>query len=159
MQVFVYCALPIHLWAIVNMLRDVPSWLHYMKNTEIVGSVAYTLTFTLVETLIVFFIVLAVGMVLPKRWVPNTYATLSSVMLIELAIMAAILQHFILQYLPKRLLLASYLLILVLTVLTVPRFSKVRHYTRALAERLTVLTFLYIFIDIVGVIIVIARNV
>ncbi len=159
MQIFVFCAFPIHLWTIVNMLRDVPSWLHYMKTVEIIGSVAYTLTFALFETMIVFVIVLVVGMVLPKRWVPYTFVPLSSVMLIELAIMAGIFQHFILQYLPKRLLLVSFLMILGLTVLTIPKFSKIAVLTRSLAERFAVLTVLYVLFDFVGLIIVIARNV
>jgi len=51
------------------------------------------------------------------------------------------------------------LLLLVLTAMIVPRYPKLSGITRTISERLIVLTSLYIVIDVVGVVIVIARNV
>jgi hypothetical protein len=141
------------------MLRDFPSWLLYMKTYEFIGIIAYTLTFALFETLLVCGVVLAVGAVVPRRWVSNSFVPISLALLIELSIMAAVFQHFIIQEFPKKLLLASYLLLLALTAFIVVKSQKLMDIMRRVVDRLTILTFLYVFFDVVGLIIVIARNV
>jgi hypothetical protein len=157
-QLFVYCAFPIHVWALINMFRDVPSWLLYMPSRDVVGSVAYTLTFALVETLIVLMVVLLVGMIVPRRWVVKKYVPLTSALLVELAVMAIVFQYFIIHHLPKRNLVIGYALILALTTGIVLRFPKVGAVLRWVSERLVVLSFIYIFFDVLGMLIVVVRN-
>jgi hypothetical protein len=157
-QLFVYCAFPIHVWALINMFRDVPSWLLYMPSGDVVGSVAYTLTFALVETLIVLMVVLLVGMMVPRRWVVEKYVPLASVLLVELAVMAIVFQYFIIHHLPKRNLVIGYALLLALTTGIVLRFPKVGDVLRWVSERLVVLSFTYIFFDVLGLLIVVVRN-
>lgn len=157
-QIFVYCAFPIHVWALINMFRDVPSWVLYMPSGDVFGSVAYTLSFALVETLIVFLVLLFVGMMLPRRWVVEKYVPLASALLLELAVMAIVFQHFIIHHLPKRNLAIGYTLILAMTTVAVLRFPKVGDVLRWVSERLVVLSFIYIFFDVLGLLIVIVRN-
>ncbi len=157
-HIFVFCALPIHLWSIIIMFRLVPSWLLYLSQSDIIGSVAYHLMFTIFETVLVFIILLAVGRVIPKKWTPEPYLTLSSVLLIELTIMAIVFQHLVQQYSSLRWMFVSFVIILALSIVVIPRISKLQSLTRILAERLTVLTFIYVMIDVIGVIIVIVRN-
>jgi hypothetical protein len=88
LQIFVYCAFPIHLWTILNMLRDVPSWAFYMRYGELFSSIAYTMSFALIETLILFLPVVVLGMLLPKRWVRDKFVPLVSVLLLEASLAA-----------------------------------------------------------------------
>ena len=158
-QIFVYCAFPIHVWTIINMLRDVPSWAIYMRSGELISAVAYTLSFALFETLTVFLLVILIGLIVPKHWIKDKFVPMSSVLLIELALMAIVLQFFIKSYLPKRILLLSYTAIIGLSIIVVPKFPKIKVLVSSLAKRLSLLTFIYIFTDIIGLLIVIARNI
>jgi len=157
-QLFVYCAFPIHVWALINMFRDVPSWVLYMPSGEVLASVAYTLSFALIETLIVLLVVLLIGMMIPRRWVVEKYVPLVSALLVELAVMAIVFQHFIIHHLPKRNLIIGYALILALTTVIVLRLPRIGDVLRWASERLTILAFIYSFFDVLGLLIVIVRN-
>ena len=141
------------------MLRDVPSWAIYMRSGELISAVAYTLSFALFETLTVFLLVILLGLIVPKHWIKDKFVPMSSVLLIELAFMAIVLHFFIKSYLPKRILLLSYTAIIGLSIIIVPKFPKIKVLVSSLAKRLSLLTFIYIFIDIIGLLIVIARNI
>jgi hypothetical protein len=141
------------------MFHDVPSWLLYMRNWEVVGMVAYTLSFALFETLIVLLLVVLIGMIIPRRWVVDRYLPLISLWLVELTIMAIVFQHHIVHHLPKRNLVIGYALILAVSAFIALRFPKIGGVFRWVAERLVVLSFLYIFLDVVGLLVVILRNV
>lgn len=158
-QLLVFSAFPIHIWAIVNMLRDVPSWLYYMKTSEVIAAIAYTLAFALFETLTVFTVLCILGMLIPRRWWTDSFVTLSSVWLVELAVMAAIFQHLIVQYLPKRLVIVGFLMLLAVTAAAVPRATRLKQIGRMISDRLAILTYLYLIVDVLGVVIVVARNV
>lgn len=156
---FVYCAFPIHVWAIVNMLRDVPSWALYMRYWELISTVAYTLTFALFETLIVLIPLILLGMLIPRRWISSRFIPWVGVMLVEGTIAAIAFQITIMNHSPKRLLVITIALMLGISTILVIRFPKIGEILRSIAGRLVVLSFLYIFLDIVGLVIVIARNV
>jgi hypothetical protein len=158
-QLFVYCAFPIHVWALVNMFRDIPSWVLYLRAWEVVGMVAYTLSYALFETLIVFLIVVLVGLVVPKRWIVDRYIPLASLWLVELAIMAIVFQHHIIRHLPKRNLVIGFGLILALSSLIPLRFPKFGKLLGWIADRLVILSFIYIIFDVIGLLVVILRNI
>jgi len=141
------------------MFKDVPSWLLYMPSGDVIGSVAYILSFALFETIVVLLVVLMAGMIVPKRWVVEKYVPLGSVSLVELAVMAIVFQHFIIHHLPKRNLIIGYALILALSTFVVLRFPKAGDVLRWVGERLVVLSFIYIFFDVLGLLVVIIRNV
>ena len=106
--------------------------------------VAYTLSFALVETLIVLLVVVLIGLIVPKRWVVDRYLPLASLWLVELTIMAIVFQHHIVQHLPKRNLVIGYVLILAVSTFILLRFPKIGDVFRWVGERLVVLSFLYI---------------
>ncbi len=157
-RLFVFSAFPIHVWAIIIMFRSVPSWLFYMSQSDFIGSIAYHLTFTVFETLLAFIILLAMGFLIPRRWTPEPFLTLSSVLIVELSIMAIVFQQLVLQYSSLHWMAVSCLIILAASLVILPKIPRLQQITRILAERLTILTFLYIFFDAIGVIIVIIRN-
>lgn len=140
------------------MFRDVPSWVLYLRGWEVVGMVAYALSFALFETLLVFLIIILVGLVVPNRWVVDRYIPLASLWLVELAIMAIVFQHHIIRHLPKRNLVIAFGLILAVSSLIPIRFPKVGNFFRWVSDRLVILSFIYIFFDVLGLVVVILRN-
>lgn len=140
------------------MLRNVPSWILYMSGSDIVGSIAYHLLFTIFETILVYLLILIIGLLIPRRWLPQPFLSMSAVLLLELSIMAIVFQHLVQQYSSLRWMSVACLMILALSIIVVPKISILQKISRLLAERLTILTFLYVFFDIFGVAIVIVRN-
>ena len=80
-------------------------------------------------------------------------------MLVEGTVAAIACQITIMNHSPKRLLVIAIALMLGISTILVIRFPKIGEILRSIAGRLVVLSFLYIFLDIVGLVIVIARNV
>ena len=158
LHLFVFCAFPIHVWTIVNMFRDVPSWTLYMRQWELISTVAYMLTFALLETLIILTPILILGFLLPKKWVSTVFVPWVGVMLVEGALAAIAFQFAIMQHSPKRNLIILTAIVLGISTVAVLRFPKIGEVLRSIAGRLTVLTFLYFFFDLVGLVIVIVRN-
>jgi hypothetical protein len=158
-QIFVYCAFPIHVWVLINMFRDVPSWLLYMRVWDLIGMVAYTLSMALFETLLVLLIAVLAGMVVPRRWVVDRYIPLISLWLLELSIMAIVFQHYIIRHLPKSQIVIAFALILAFSSLILLRFPKAGAIFRWVADKLVILSVIYIFFDLLGLLVVIVRNI
>jgi len=156
-QLTVFVAFPIHAWSIVNMLRAVPSLILSMSASEIIGSWAYNMTFTLLETIIILLFVLTIGIALSVRMSTATFVTLSSFLLTEIALMRLLFEALTDVFPLMGFLIVACGIILILTVMLVPKDPKWKDITHAVATRFAVLTYIYIFIDVVGVIIVIVR--
>lgn len=154
----VYTAFPIHVWTIVNMLTDVPSWALYMRTWELVGMVAYTLSFALFETILILFPVFLVGLILPKGWIDRVFVPWVGVMLLEGALVMIAFQVTIVNHSPKRLLVVMAALLLGLSTILVIKFPRIGEVLRSLAGRLAILTVVYIFLDVLGLLIVLVRN-
>lgn len=156
-QLFVFCAFPIHVWSIIFELQEVPSMLLYMNGADIVGSLAYNMTFTLVETALIYLPILIIGMVLKNQRIKDFYVTLCSILLCELVLIRILFELIQNRVFPALLLIGLCCLVILLTIIIVPNYPQLKTTTRMIASHLTVLTFIYIFIDWVGVIIVITR--
>lgn len=141
------------------MLQDVPSWVLYMPTMEILSTVAYTLSFALFETLIIFLPILAFGLILPRSWSRAKYASLSSVLLLVGTVVALILQITIRGSSPQRVLLIGILALFAIALIVAVRFPKIGETVLAIAGRLTILTLLYVFFDILGLVVIFVRNV
>jgi hypothetical protein len=158
-QLFVLCAFPIHIWTIVNTLRDVPTWILYLNGWEVAGAFAYTLSFALFETVVLYIAILLLGMLVPERWRGDQYVPLASVYLLELSVMAGILQFFLVEGSALRGLILTCVIILFLTPFLIIKAKRLTGFVSAMAGRLSLLAYIYTFFDVVGLVIVIARNV
>jgi hypothetical protein len=159
LQVFLFCAFPVHLWAFINMFVDVPAWLMYMNLWELTSAIAYTLTFALVETTLLFLGFMLLGHLIPRSWTSEPFVSLACVLAIELALLAAGIQALIVQDRPKLLALVGAVLVVAATVAWVWRTPKLRGLLRVVADRIALLTYFYLSFDLVGAAIVLFRNV
>jgi hypothetical protein len=157
-QIFVACSFPIHVWAIPNMLRDVPSWLLHFTKSELAAVVSYTLTFMLFESILVFACILILGLLIPKRWIGDAIVPFCFVLLIELSALAITIQYLTLEYIMyRRLLVIGAILLAIVIAFAVSRIHKLNNIFVAVIKRLAILTFLYIFVDVLGLFVVFTR--
>ncbi|RMH02228.1 MAG: hypothetical protein D6706_00455 [Chloroflexi bacterium] len=163
LYVFAACAFPVHVWLIINVMREVPAWILRLSMWDLLGVVAYSLLFALLETAVVtvFFVVL--GMMLPQRWIQGRFVSLATLLVMISAVWFVVL-HYNSQAIENRQIvtlgiwLASYLLVMGGAVLALYRSQRVETAVAAFVQRLVVLSFFYIVVDIFGLFIVISRQ-
>ena len=175
---FLTTAFPIHLWTIILVLRDF-SWVSERTNAwDAVGVAAYGMVFAFVESVIVFAVIVLLGFLLPLQWEENKRLSFLSLLIFIVALWAILGQLYFLLGLslptsliqllassshPLRLLYGGLFLLVLLSVF-VPvylflRSDKVYHSIHNLIERLAVLSSMYLVFDVIGLIIIVIRNV
>ena len=160
---FVACVFPIHVWSIINILRTVPSWILSMDIWQLIGVIAYTQAFALLESIIVFLILLFLAIILPAKWLRDRFVA-QVCMAVFLATAWAILAHFYGQnygiWVIKRFLLSMVPLLVLIIVFSILiyRFKSLQKIIDAFVEHLLVLSFLYVGIDILSIMVILFRN-
>ena len=176
-QLFVATAFPIHVWAIVLILMDL-SWIAERTNYwDAIGVAGYGLMFALFESLLIFAVLVLIGFVLPKNWKESKRVTLLGALMLVTAIWAMLGQLYfllelsfpigVIQFLtgqehPLWFLYGGFLIVVFPTVLLSAYFAafseKFQNAFLAIMDRLSPLMGLYLFLDVVGIVIVIIRN-
>lgn len=177
-SLFLVSAFPLHVWTIILAFRDF-SWVTERTNSwDAIGVVSYGLIFAFVESLMVFLVATALGFLVSKKWDENRRIALIGLLVLITSLWAiAGYLYFMLQVsLPGQTvaflvnqahpLRTLYMLSLILIGITVAvptffilRSDKFVSGIQALFERLSLLTQFYLFFDIIGLIIVVVRNV
>jgi hypothetical protein len=176
-SLFLICAFPLHAWTLVLGLRDF-SWVTERTNSwDAIGVISYGLIFALVESVLVFLVVVLLGYLVSNKWREEQQIVLMSNLVLLTSIWAMVSQLYfmlavsvpgsVIEYLvnlthPVRFL---YMISLVAAGVTVSlptymilRSNKFLQMYRGLLERLSLLTLFYLFFDVIGLIIVIIRN-
>lgn len=176
-SLFLICAFPLHLWTLILVFRDM-SWVIERTNAwDAVGVASYGLVFALAESIIIFVAIALLGLLTPKQWDTDRRVAFLSLLVIITGMWGIFGQSRyvwnwslplpILQFLaqsnhPFRFLYAMYLAVVIPTVLLpVYVFVKSKKSTRwmkELMERLSTLTAFYLVFDVIGLVIVIVRN-
>ena len=166
------------MWAIILVLKDF-SWISDRTHAlDAFGVGAYALVLAFFESAFVFIVLLLLGLFLPKKWPEkNRVALLGALMyLVSLwailgqlfFIMGAVTPFWIVQSLsrmnhPLRFLyLAIFLIVfpsVLLPMIALVRSGKVRDWLSKLNERIVLLSSFYIFLDLIGLVVIIIRNV
>jgi len=177
-SLFLVCAFPLHAWAIILSLRDF-NWVAERTNTwDAVGVISYALVFAFVESIIIFLLFTLAGWLISTKWNEPHRITLLGFLILVLASWSIFNQsHFIwgasLPGIVRQLALASehpvriiylYLLVLVGLTVLVPTILILRNHSvfrlfQSLFERVAVLTSFYLVFDLIGLLIVVSRNV
>jgi hypothetical protein len=162
--VFAACAFPVHVWAIISMLWEFPAWILILTPWNMAGVIAYTLAFALLESLTILFGLLVLAIVLPGRWFRDSFVALST-MAVFVTTGWAILAHYndvaLQTWSIKSFLLWAgvYLVSLGFSYALVQRFTKLGKLMVSLADRLLILAYLYLSLDVLSVAVIAVRNV
>ena len=176
-SLFLISAFPLHLWTLILAFRDV-SWLTERTNVQdAIGVVSYGLLFALIESILIFLVLVLIGLITPWRWEPERRITFLAFLVLITSMWAMIGQLLFLwnvsipdaaiEFLrrsdhPVRITYAVCLMVVTPTVL-LPAFSLLRTnkavtVMQNLMERLSLLSMFYLVFDLLGVIIIVFRN-
>jgi len=175
---FLVCAFPLHVWTIILAFRDF-SWVTERTNSwDAVGVMSYGLLFAFIESVVIFLIAVALGFLISKAWSESQRVTTLGYLVFIASLWAVITSLFFI--LPVRLsgetvgflvalehplrFLYGISLVLVGLTVTLPTYLILRSKTffqamQGFFERISLLTVLYLVFDIIGLVIVIVRNV
>jgi len=177
-SLFLICAFPLHLWTLILVFRDI-SWVTERTNSwDAVGVASYGMLFALVESVLVFFLFILIGFVTPKLWNADKRIAFLSMVYLLLAVWGMIAQLLFIwdfqlpaatmKFLagsghPFRWLYVGALAIVIPTI-ALPvyfflRSDKPFRFMQEVIDRLSLLTMLYLFFDVVGLIVVVIRNI
>jgi hypothetical protein len=175
---FLVCAFPLHFWTLILVFRDI-SWLTERTNAwDAIGVASYGLIFAFTESVAIFLVVAVLGLFTPRQWEADRRITFLALLILITSVWAIISQLLFLwnvslpaqavEFLrssshPFRILYATCLAIVISTVF-LPAYSfmkskKAVPFMQNLMERLSLLTVFYLFFDMLGLIIVIIRNI
>jgi hypothetical protein len=177
-SLFLTCAFPLHFWTLILVFRDI-SWLTERTNVwDAIGVASYGMIFALIESGLIFLVVALLGFIIPKQWHSDRRIAFLGLLILITSLWAMISQLLFLwnvslplpaiQFLrnsdhPLRILYAGSLLIVSATILLPVylfiRSKKAVSFMQSLMERLSLLTMLYLFFDLVGLVIVVIRNI
>lgn len=176
-SLFLICAFPLHLWTLILAFRDI-SWVTERTNAwDAIGVVSYGMIFALIESLLIFLVLVLVGFLTPWRWESDRRIAFLAFLVLILSVWAMISQLLFLwdvslpasaiEYLrnsdhPVRIVYAACLIIITPTVL-LPAYSFLKTKSAVtvmqnLMERLSLLSMFYLVFDLLGGIIILVRN-
>ena len=90
---FTACAFPIYIWAIISLLHEIPALILRLSVWDLVGVIAYTISFALVESGIVFCILLTINFTLPPKFFRDKFIAIST-LVVFLTSIGFMLAHF-----------------------------------------------------------------
>lgn len=154
----------IHIWSIYNMLEQIPAWILRLGYWDLAGVISYTLVFALIESLIVILFLIILAAVLPARIFKDKFVAISSAFIFLAA--AWIVPIHLYEKSIRSWGIKGMLPLLVLAGISfgvsyalVMYSNKFEIYVNRFMQRVTVLAYVYVFIDLIAVIIIVSRNV
>ena len=167
-KTFVAVAFPVHLWAIIVTFQQFSSYALYLTISEILGIVAYTLASTLLECILITILLITIGAVLPQRFFKEKIASQAALLTPTALVVAYYVQSqdsklffYSQSYMPFEEWIAIWVLGMIpilMIVYLVGKFQKLSELLSKYVDRITILSLVYVFGDLLAVVIVIYRN-
>jgi hypothetical protein len=163
LRVFGVCVLVTFSWLLVWFLYELPSWLAFLDFWSIVGILAYALVASLLESVVLLLFVLALAIVLPRKWLRDRFATQGALIVLVLAFWLGLVQWLSSMRLwsDAQIVLGLVLVVATMVVASIlaVRSPRLGAAVRSLAERSTILLYLYLPLGVLSLVIVLIRNV
>ncbi|MGD8455752.1 MAG: hypothetical protein PVF83_05140 [Anaerolineales bacterium] len=157
--VFAICALPVNIWAVVNVLYFVPSWILYRDLWDFFGAISYILFFSLIEIFVLFVLLMLGGYLTPKRWLKDNLIPFSTIIVVEATAVAIGLHYFPKLHWQKKLLALALVVFFLIAAYLVDRFSAVKKGINAVVDRISILSFIYLVFNFLALFIIIIRKI
>lgn len=162
------CIFPVFFWAFYDFFNQFPSYILGYNITEIVGIAAYNFSFALLESLLFFIIILLilylVAIVLPNKLLGDHLAVIGSGLAIWVAGVAMFIQKNYITVIgwnsqTENIYLGLAGLGFLIYCTFVIHYPKFKSVIRSIYKRLVVLSAIYAVFGIVGLIVIILRNI
>ncbi len=155
---------PIHVWSLINVTREVPAWILRLSISDMVGVIAYAQFYALIDTLVIFIPLLLLAVLLPTTLFRNKFVAKGTAV-IFISSAWFIFLHLNGQIIEQRQIAVlgiwgvSYLLVLAAAILIIQKNQKLEMAIVSFVQRLSVLSVLYLIIDLLSLIVIVVRNV
>lgn len=157
------CVFLLYTWSILRFFYAAPGWLLFLPPGEVLGIFAYTLGNALLESLLVLLLLVVLAVLLPAAWFRDRLVAQGTVLLLISGFWSVVFQLIYAsnpKWAPNKMLLWSVLFVLsaVISNLLVYRLEGFEKALDALVERLTVFLYFYIPMGLLGLAVVVIRN-
>ncbi len=162
-QLFTICLLPVQVWAVVILLRELPVLFLRLPIWDLVGVVAYIEAFALLETVIIWLILLFLAVTLPGRWLRD-HIVFQGTLFVLLSSLWALALHFkfeafwAISLSFKMAWLVTYLVSIGLLSYYARLSQRLEQWVLIFVARLEPLAALYLFLAVSGAIVMVVRN-
>lgn len=154
-------------WALYRTFWWAPSWLEYLSLWSILIIVAYVAAFALLESLLILALLTLLCLFLPRKIFKDQFIIQGSTLTVLLGAGAYLIQRDvtviyrlkldqILLY--PLLILAGVILLLFITAFLFKRIGPLARFVQGVAERMTIFAYLYAPMGLIGLLVVIVRN-
>jgi hypothetical protein len=176
-QLFLVVLFPFHAWAFFVFLYELPAYVMQLKVGEIAGILSYVFSFALLESLMVAAFLVVLAMILPGKWFFDHFLPQGVALVIISAIWLAALNFWLWKRLldalysaggeqlpllalavPLVIWLVSYLAAVVGLSIALRRFTKVEKALLEFADRITVLSAIFLTADVISLGVLGVRN-
>lgn len=163
LPVYAVIVIMIYSWTILWFFWKLNGWLYYLRLEEIATIFAYSSAVNFIESLIVLLGVVAVSVVLPRKWFSDQFVVRGTILVLTGLgyVMYVAYKIQTIQGFPENLVLRytiPVILLAVLVILAADRFGILRTIFEGLANRVTVFLYLFLPIGILSLLVVIFRN-
>jgi hypothetical protein len=149
-------------WTILNFINKLSSFILYFNLGEILAIFAYMMAFALLESLVFTGLVVLISGFLPPSWLKEGFAFKGFIIAIVATITAILFQRALRDDFPSVLMLLTSsvvpLLVIVILIFLIGSMPRVQSLLLNIAERLSILLFLYIPIGVLSLLVVVYRN-
>lgn len=160
--VFASCVVAIYSWSILIFFYRLPAWLLHLTVWDILNIAAYTFTLNLLESLVILCCLIILAAILPADLLRNKFGTRGGTLVLITAILLAIFQYSTDWYLilPGEVWLWSEVVLVALLIsYLLYRYQQIEERLYFFLERLTIFLYIYVPLSLIGVAIVVFRNI
>ena len=154
-------------WSLYRLFWYIPSWLEYLSLWKVLIITCYVLAFDLIESLAMALLTILFLNVFPKKVINDRFVLIASALSVVVSLAAFLLQRKIsLVYRLEIWQILLYALIFLLLMVAGAFFlswvlayqSKISRFGAELADRMTIFVYIYVPLGLIGLIVVILRN-
>jgi hypothetical protein len=149
-------------WIILSFINKLSSFILYFNLGEILAIFAYMMAFALLESLAFTVLVVLISGLLPFGWLREGFAFKGFIITVVAAATAILFQHALRDDFPSNLMLLTYsvipLLLITAAIFLIRSMPRVQNILLNIADRLSILLFLYLPIGILSLVVVVYRN-
>jgi hypothetical protein len=155
---FAICVFLVFSWSMLILFKKIQYWMLFLSTWELVGALAYALSFALLESVAIWSAWILASVLLPSRFLRERFVALGGGITLVSAIWVIADHLHLIRLLESRLWLVLCLGSLILVYLLIFHSRRLQTFLNSMAERLTVLLYLYVPAALVSLILVIIRN-
>jgi hypothetical protein len=149
-------------WMILNFINKLSSFILYFNLGEILAIFAYMMAFALLESLVFIGFLILVSGLLPSSWLKEDFAFKGFIITVIAAITSILFQHALRDDFPSMLMLVTSVVLPILAIAVliflIRSMPRVQNILLNIADRLSILLFLYVPIGIISLLVVVYRN-